>query len=142
MHKEYHTPRDTADLINVAGMKRIADFTEDVLVKLTRQTPRPDYVVVKTPPPVVGPGRSIPRLGVSPDYSEDNTGMLIKGVSEGGAAAKAGLKEGDKIVEIAGRPVTSVQSYMAVMAQLRRGEAVEVRVERDGKKQTFKVTPQ
>jgi S1-C subfamily serine protease len=68
--------------------------------------------------------------------------MLIKGVSDGGAAAKAGLKEGDKIVEIAGRPVTSVQSYMAVMAQLRRGEAVEVRVERDGKKQTFKVTPQ
>jgi S1-C subfamily serine protease len=63
-------------------------------------------------------------------------------VSKDGPAAKGGIKEGDLIVEIAGRPVTNVNTYMAVMSQQRASEPLAVTVMREGKKLQLKVVPQ
>ncbi|MGH9063045.1 MAG: S1C family serine protease [Acidimicrobiales bacterium] len=38
----------------------------------------------------------------------DRTGLLVRGVVEGGPAERGGLRAGDLIVEVAGRPATSV----------------------------------
>jgi hypothetical protein len=141
-HADYHLPSDTADRINVAGMKRIVNFTEQLIAHLATETPRPEYVRVKSDF-VPSPSKGMPRLGIMPSYEDsDVPGLLIDGVAEGGPAAKAGLKAGDRIIAIAGRPVTSINTYMVLMAQQQRGRPVEVRVSRGGKQQTFLVTPQ
>jgi S1-C subfamily serine protease len=68
--------------------------------------------------------------------------VLVNDVMPGGAAAKAGVKAKDVIVEIAGKPIDDINVYMAVMAQQKAGKEIDVVVVRDGKKVTLKVTPQ
>jgi len=91
--------------------------------------------------PSPGAGK-MARLGIMPDYDEAKPGVRVDGVSKGGPADKAGLKVDDLIVEIAGRPVTNIQTYMAIMGQQKAGQAVDVTVMREGKKVQLKVVPQ
>lgn len=138
-HPDYHRPSDTADKINVAGMKRIADLTEDLLNQLRTTEDRPKYIQV------AGGGLtstfSGPRLGIKPNYDdEDGPGMLIDGVTDGGPASKGGLKAGDRIVEIEGKPVRNFQTYMTVIGKHKRGDTLTLTVQRDGKKMELKVS--
>ena len=57
-------------------------------------------------------------------------------------AAKAGLKEGDRIVELSGKQVKNLESYMVLLAGHKKGEPLELGVLRDGKKSTFKLNPE
>ena len=81
-----------------------------------------------------------PALGLMPDYDFDGEGLRIERVTEGGAAATAGLKDGDVITKLADREVTDVQGYMAVLGGLQPGQKTTVVVERDGAKKTLQVT--
>ena len=83
-----------------------------------------------------------PTLGFAPGYNDDNDGLPIKSVTEGRPAEKAGLKAGDKMIMLAGREIRNIDGYMAVMATLKAGEAVEVIVRRQGKEVKLKVTPE
>jgi len=139
-HPEYHRPTDTADRINIPGMKRIANLVEELGTHLASANERPEYVKVAGSTPV-RPTQG-PRLGIQPGYGEDKEGVLIKGVVEGGAADKAGLKEGDRIVEIAGKPVKDIQTYMVLMAEQKKGVPLDVAYIRGDKKLTTKVIPQ
>jgi len=139
-HPDYHRPTDTAERINLDGMKKIVDYIDTVIAALASAPDRPQYIAVKAAATVGAPKG--PRLGVTPNYESDKDGVLIDGVSSGGAAEKAGLKAGDRIVEIAGKTVTNVETYMVIMSQQRVGEAIEISILRDGKKMALKVTPQ
>ena len=77
-----------------------------------------------------------------PSYGDSGEGVLLSGVSDGGPASKAGLKEGDRIVEIGGKSIRDINVYMAVLATQKRGSPVEVAIVREGKKLTIKVTPE
>jgi S1-C subfamily serine protease len=80
-----------------------------------------------------------PRLGVIPNYADENDGVLLDGVSENGPAAKAGLKAGDRIISLGGKPVRNVNSYMVLMGTQKKGDTLEVVVTRKGEKVTLKV---
>jgi hypothetical protein len=141
-HKDYHKPSDTADKINLPGMRRVVDMTEEVALALTTEPARPEYVKVAGGMPTMSRGRSGPLLGIMPDYDDEKEGLLITSVSPGGAAEKAGLKDGDRIVELAGKPVKNVTGYMAIMAGAKKGEPIDVVIERGGQRQTVKAMPQ
>ncbi|WP_106398321.1 S1C family serine protease [Actinocorallia populi] len=66
-------------------------------------------------------------------------GVAIVSVGEGGAAAEAGLREGDVIVEIAGRATPTTTALAEVLADLKVGQTVPVKVRRDGREQTVQV---
>src|SRR5262249_4156259 len=100
-HDDYHRPGDTSDKINVRGMRRIADLSEDTINHLATVPERPQYVKVASPS--MSPGASGPTLGIRPDYGDDDEGVLVGGVAEGRPAEKAGIKAGDRIVEIGGK---------------------------------------
>lgn len=141
LHEDYHRPSDTADKINVAGMRRIAEYAQQVIGTLATQEQRPEYVQVASSfTPTTG--SKTPRLGIMPDYEEEKAGVLVGGVAKGGPAEKGGLKAGDLIVEIAGRGTPNINVYMAVMGQQRPGSPLDVTVLRGGKKLKLKVTPQ
>jgi C-terminal processing protease CtpA/Prc len=136
-HPDYHKPTDTADKINVPGMRKIADLSVDVISDLTTEEKRPEYVTVKVG--VLRPGSDGPKLGIAPAYKEGDEGLTIDAVIDDGPAAKAGLKAGDKIVDIAGKAVKNITTYMEAMGAQKKGETVDVTVLREGKKQTVKV---
>jgi hypothetical protein len=139
-HSDYHRPSDTSEKINVAGMKKVADMVEQLAWGLTESPTRPKFVKAADPPQQrYG---SIPRLGVMPSYSDGGEGVLLSGVSDGGPASKAGLKEGDRIVEIAGKPVRDINVYMSLLAEQKRGSPVDIGIMRDGKKVVLKVSPE
>jgi hypothetical protein len=142
-HKDYHRPSDTADKINVPGMRRVADLVQDVVVELAREPKRPEYVKVASDTNDQVRYDDIPRLGFRPgSYGEEDGGVLVGGLSPGGAAEQAGVKEGDRIVEIAGKPVKNMSSYMVLMAAQKKGQVLEIGVLREGKKLALKVKPQ
>jgi hypothetical protein len=141
-HPEYHKPTDVPEKIDVPGMKKMTDFTELLLNDLLARETKPKYVVVRDPwadptdPHPSGPRG--PRLGIAPDYSYESGGLRVEAVSPGGVAEKAGLKDGDIIVEVAGKPVTNITSYMTAMSGQKLGTTIDVVVERKGKKLTLK----
>jgi Zn-dependent M28 family amino/carboxypeptidase len=139
-HPDYHRPSDTADRINVAGMERVVDMAADVIQDLATTADRPKYVKLAKPAPA-GPG-DFPRLGIRPDYTDDKAGVLVGGVSDGGPAERGGVKAGDRIVELGGRPVKSLEAYMTLLRENKRGQEIEVVVVRGGKRVRLKVTPE
>ncbi len=140
-HADYHCPSDTADRINIAGMRRVADLVQDVVAALAQSPDRPEYVRV-VEQQMARPEGNIPRLGIRPDYAHDGEGVMLSGVTDGGAAAKAGLKEGDCIVGLGGKPVKNLQGYMVLLSNHKIGEPVQLEVQRGGQKLTFKVVPE
>lgn len=225
-HDDYHRPSDTADKINVEGMRRIADLSEEAIVALT-QMDKPAYIKVKTasnrpsggprlgiqvedaegkgvlireleadqPAAKAGlkkddrivalagkpvrtftdlvtnlksqklgdtieigivradkpmtvkvklekpqdPYANMPRLGIRPNYADEGEGVLIDGVTDDLPAARAGLKAEDRIVQIAGKPVKSLEDYMSVLSKQKKGSTIDVDIVRNGKKATVKV---
>ncbi|MCI0685601.1 MAG: M28 family peptidase [Gemmataceae bacterium] len=138
-HEDYHKPSDIAERVNVKGMRKIADLTEKVMAHLAADPQRPQYVKVASTMRMGGPKG--PRLGIIPNYDEGQEGVVVGGLVDGGAAGKAGIKSGDRIVQIAGRPVTNISTYMVIMADQKTGRPLEVVVIRNNEKVTLKVTP-
>lgn len=84
-----------------------------------------------------GGGR--PGLGLRPAYGAAAAGMLVDTVTEGGAAAAAGIQDGDLVVELAGQAIDDVQGYSDVLNTLRIGDTVDVVVKRGGETRKLKV---
>jgi S1-C subfamily serine protease len=78
-------------------------------------------------------------LGVSSGLAPEG-GAAVGGVVPNGPAAKAGLREGDTIVEINDQPVRDPDDVSAVVNSRRPGDEVRVVVERDGERRTLTVT--
>jgi putative serine protease PepD len=64
------------------------------------------------------------------DGQEAGVGLIS--VDQGGAAAKAGLRAGDVIVEVAGHQTPNVATLNTLLAQLQPGDKVEVKYLRQG----------
>jgi len=67
-------------------------------------------------------------------------GVLIARVIEGQPGAKAGLKDGDVMVEFGGAKVADVASLRALVAAAKPGAKVPVKLVRDGKEMALDVT--
>lgn len=139
IHPEYHKPTDIWEKINLAGMSKVVDLAQKTTQLLASDPKRPEYVEVKGgATPMMGAGKG-PRLGIIPNYDENVVGVLVGGVSDGGPAEKGGIKTGDRIVEIAGKEIKSLNNYMVIMAQQTAGSTIEVGVIREEKKLKLKV---
>jgi serine protease Do len=71
---------------------------------------------------------------------KSNTGALVSDVTEKSPAEKAGLKEGDVIVEFNGKKVTDSRHLKLEVARTQPGESVPLKVLRDGETKDLHVT--
>ncbi|MFA8299491.1 MAG: Do family serine endopeptidase [Hyphomicrobiales bacterium] len=81
---------------------------------------------------------------VTPELAKEKSlgsldGVYINAVSEGGAALKAGLRSGDIILNVNGKPTNTFSELVGTINQYSPGEKVEVDFMRDGKEKTIKV---
>ena len=72
-------------------------------------------------------------------FGYDGAGVLIQSVIEGGAAAAAGLRDGDILTAVDGEPVADAGALRRAIAARRPGRGVQVEVFRDGGIRSFDV---
>src|SRR5271166_5758814 len=81
---------------------------------------------------------------ISPELAEGlhlpaSHGVLLEDVNSGSPADKAGLKIGDIVTSVGGKPVDNVRQFALDLYAYKIGQKVEIGVLRDGKETTFSV---
>lgn len=71
---------------------------------------------------------------------EGTEGVTVTGVKEGSPAEKAGLKQGDRILEMDGRKVERPRDIRGAMRELEPGDTVQIRIRRDSQEKTLTAT--
>jgi serine protease Do len=69
-----------------------------------------------------------PELAREFNLPADNGGVLVGGVMPRGAAARAGIRDGDLIVELDGRRITDPRSLQLIVSQTPPNSKIEVKV--------------
>jgi hypothetical protein len=169
LHPQYHRPLDTWNTVNVPGIRQCAELGQNVLEGLATMTrpqfqklgppTRPTSTVaptkkVETPAsaPKKGEAAATPSrsgmsvsIGIQPSYGDTGEGVLITDAFANRAAAKAGIRANDRIIEVAGeaiKPVeeSNIKGYMALLGKFKPGDKVELTVLRGGEKVKVSVT--
>lgn len=141
LHEDYHRATDVASKIDVADEARVVNYAERVARALADRA-RPLTFVRTAPPPTMsgGPGTNV-WFGSVPDMgAADVTGVRLAGVTPGSPADRAGVKQGDVIVEFGGVPVKDLYQYTDALRAHKPGDVVRVVVERGGARYTFTAT--
>ena len=87
---------------------------------------------------VFGEGGS--QLGIR--VSDAANGVRVDDVDNGSPAEKAGIREGDLVVEFDGERVRSAMQLTRLVRETPTGRSVAVAVMRDGKRQALQATPE
>ncbi len=81
-----------------------------------------------------------PYLGTIPDFkAEGGDGVKLSGVRDGSPAQAAGIKGGDTILELAGKPIKTAKEYLDALESLKPGDETTLKYSRDGKADTIKI---
>jgi Zn-dependent M28 family amino/carboxypeptidase len=135
-HLDYHTPSDTWDKINYAGMVKISEVAFKIIEDIANSGSK---LIFREAGPKLATGRGVSRrkgvtLGIMPDFAGNvKNGLRADAITPGKPAAIGGMKKGDIIISINGKSVNNIQDYMFRMSQLKFGETISVEVIRNGK---------
>ncbi len=141
-HAEYHSPRDTVEKLNYAGLTQITRLMTGLTRSLASTEQAPDYIRIEKPRHLGSRGRLRAYLGTIPDYAQGNvTGVKLSGVATGGPADQAGVQAGDVVRELAGKAVENIYDYTFVLGSLKVDEPVGMTVLRNGQRVELTITP-
>ena len=152
-HPDYHRPGDTADKVDAAGLVKVATFVREAIAYLGERAepltvtiagaagaaPRRHRPAARPAAPPGGGGKRV-SFGTMPDFAHPGPGVKVAGVTPGSPAEKAGVKEGDVILQVDGREVANLSGFSALLKELKPGQTVKTVVERNGERLTFEVT--
>jgi aminopeptidase N len=153
-HADYHRPGDTADKIDGPGLVKVATFVREPIAYLAeREQPLTSTIVsvkgaapaASTAPaagpatPAGTPGRRV-TFGTMPDFAFEGPGVRVAGVTPGSPAEKAGVKEGDVLLEIDDAEVANLRGLATILRRLTPGQTVRVLLRRGGREETLDVT--
>ena len=141
-HEDYHRPTDDPEMVNYAGLDRIAKLGTTVAARLATRTDPPDFI--RAEPTVEREGQGPIRIftGTIPDYTDEADGLLLSGVVGGGPAQAAGLQGGDIIVELAGQTIANIYDYTYALDLLKVGDPATVVFVRAGERVQTEIVPE
>src|SRR5437899_4425197 len=84
---------------------------------------------------------TVPAPVAPGDYGLEASDLTLFAVQPGGAAEEAGLKRGDRVLFVNGRPALSWSDEVDAAIKAAGTQPVRIAVRRDGKELTFTVTP-
>jgi serine protease Do len=84
-------------------------------------------------------GMRQPKLGIKAQDTEDGVGVNVLEVQDSTAAAKAGLKKGDIILQFNGAEVNSTNELLEQIQESRQKTIVKVKIKRGGVTQEIDV---
>ncbi|MEM6291419.1 MAG: M28 family peptidase [Myxococcota bacterium] len=88
--------------------------------------------------PAVAPAIQAVSMGAT--FADESDGVRIEGVLDGGPAAEAGLKAGDRLRRIGGQSIARAEDVRAALQGVRPGETRTVLIERKGAMLEFQLT--
>ncbi|MBX7230777.1 MAG: M28 family peptidase [Bdellovibrionales bacterium] len=142
-HAEYHTPRDTSDTINYAGLLETTRFVSHLVEQIA--SPKSAGLTYKKVEGNYSPneGRGFRLyIGTIPDYSQGEvSGVRISGTKKESPAEKAGLRSGDIIIQLGGIPIRNLQDYVYCLQSIKANEMTNIKVNRAGQMVELKITP-
>ena len=142
-HGDYHRPSDTWDKINIEGTAKVSDLVLISALEIADAKEPPNFASLPSRPPgdqAEGEMKLGTYLGSIPDYGANTGGVQLAGVTEGSPAARAGLREGDIIVQLAEMKIQNIEDLTAALQARKPGDEVEITVLRTGKPVTLKAT--
>ena len=71
-----------------------------------------------------------------------SSGLLVIGAEQGSPADRAGLREGDVVVEYAGWPVAGIDDLHRLLTEKQVGTRSSIMILRDGEKERLEITPE
>ena len=142
-HEDYHTPGDTIDKIDSAGLVKVAAILKEGVEYLANRI-EPLTIALPSqasePKPMPSQGKRKTSLGNIPDFSYSGPGVRIDDVIPGSPAQLAQLQKGDIVSKLAGQPISDLASYSAVLKTLAPGQTVELQYQRDNQLKTIEIT--
>jgi len=134
VHDDYHTPDDDADQINYTGQKRVTDYAYDLVWDIINRDSTMVFQEAGPRQRQSSRRRFKVTLGIMPDVAGvEKRGMRVDAVMPDRPAYYAGMKKGDIIIAIDGKPVKDVYEYMHRLSQCQAGQRISVKVLRDDK---------
>jgi len=110
-------------------------------IEIWRKDPKVLYAILETaqtPQTIGGPsGAGGTFMGIQAE--DQDAGVTLTAVTDGGPAQKGGLQVGDVIVEFGGKKVESYQDLVADIRRRRAGDKVDVKFLRAGEEKTVQV---
>ena len=139
-HMEYHTPADVPSTLNYDGMQQTLEFSKELVTRLAALPQTPDYISVPSSQKMSHANFKV-TLGLMPDVMGASTipGLRADIVVAGKPAHNAGIRSGDIIQEIDGKPLKDINEYMERLAELQPGTTIPVKVLRGEETIVFQV---
>jgi serine protease Do len=126
-------------LVAAAGLVSSSVFAQQVAIPRSRTAQ--GYVVQKASGGYLGIG----GLDISPERAKalnlkEERGVEVSSLAEDGPAAKAGIKDGDVVLEFNGQPVQGTAQFQRLVRETPVGRQVKITVWRGGAAQTLTAT--
>jgi len=128
-HPDYHNPGDTWDRINAPVAEAVAKLAAKAAQDIADLAERPKFADAP----------SNGWLGIAPDQAADQKGYVIARVSPNSPADKAGLQDGDVIVEMNAQPIDNMMDLMMNLIGYAAGDEIELKVTHGTKSQVKKL---
>jgi membrane-associated protease RseP (regulator of RpoE activity) len=135
LHNEYHRPSDESHTINAAGLRQVTALFLRLVLDLADRDPLPAFREesrregpaaqrdLQQTQPLPGP-----RLGIAWNQESARPGLRVTHVAPNSAAARAGIREGDRLIELNGWPIDDEAEFRYRILAAR--EPVRVAVQR------------
>lgn len=131
-HENYHRSSDTAEKVNISGIRRVTDHVKEVVASLDTYDASEIAFMESTNPHSTTFDMEGPTLGVLPDYAYSGEGFRVQGVRSGEAAELGGMQDGDVIIQMGDTEIADIYDYMESLSEFEAGDQVVVTVRRDG----------
>lgn len=136
----YHTPMDKPENINYKGIELLSSYTFDIANDLANRKTKLKFR--KTKDPKSNPVKSTLKvsLGIMPDVTgSTDDGLKAEIVSKDKPADKAGMINGDIIIELNGKKVKDIYAYMDILSKIEPKSTISAKIKREGRIKEIKI---
>jgi hypothetical protein len=140
LHEHYHRPTDDSDRLNYHGLRRITQFTRELVEALADAPRRPDFRgeaeedwLVRRPSAKPTPAPAPPRPTTSGwlgQRASDGRGLVVRQLPKAGWAAQSGIRAGDRILQLGTRTVASLEELQTALDAVPRGQSASLQIVR------------
>ena len=136
-HDDYHTSRDTYDLIDREASVQAVRLWHELAFAMAKREQRFEMEEGATGPMRAQPMRV--RAGMRTREVDDGSGLEVVDVTKDGSAEKAGIKKGDKIIKWNKKDLKDRAAFVEDLRTHEPGAKVQAVVMRDGQELTIYV---
>lgn len=135
-HDDYHTSRDTYDLIDREASVKAVELWHQLALDMAKREKRFEVEANS------GPMRAQPmrvRAGLRTRESDDGNGLEVIDVTKDGSADKAGILKGDRLIKWNKQDLADREQFVEELRKSEPGDKVQAVVLRNGEEKTVYV---